>query len=456
MRILSLTFFALLLLATTAGRFTTVVNGDSSNGNGDVNENNNSTTEVCQITTVRVELISMTDITDTEELQTSPDFDPNHYDYNYTVSGSHTGNATLAVTCGVNVANTTVDIRINGAEYDQLTGVGLIKYGRFTVDLSVNVCLHIEVIVSSNGCRESTYTLTCAEHSGGGEGSSTGGGEHLFSSSTGEADIVTESSSTGVIVETSTGGSETSTGEHGSTGTENSGGGSSTGTHTPTCSTVINTACELTNLQLGSGLTFTPAFNPAVASYSCACGSTTFLSTVTATAAQDNDTLTLDVNGVTSVIHSGQESASYTLKPGANTVSITVDGDNACTNTYQLSCARPMTNTSSTLYNWAVGAFGECVATCTGTVTTAEGTRTRDVKCQDSTGTVVDDSFCTDTKPQTTMSCTKICQESNKLCQGNSCTVSGSGSYNAATNTQQSSLLLIVTAFGAVMFTQLI
>lgn len=49
--------------------------------------------------------------------------------------------------------------------------------------------------------------------------------------------------------------------------------------------------------------------------------------------------------------------------------------------------------------SWSIGAWGDCSVRCGG------GTKTRDVNCKDSSGVIVDDKYCSATKPSSTSSC---------------------------------------------------
>jgi hypothetical protein len=60
---------------------------------------------------------------------------------------------------------------------------------------------------------------------------------------------------------------------------------------------------------------------------------------------------------------------------------------------------QPFTISDSIPTSWSVGAWGDCSERCGG------GTKTRDVVCKDSLGIVVDDNYCSDTKPSLITSC---------------------------------------------------
>lgn len=60
--------------------------------------------------------------------------------------------------------------------------------------------------------------------------------------------------------------------------------------------------------------------------------------------------------------------------------------------------------TTAATYDWNTGGYGTCSATCGG------GTQTRTVVCQDNSGNVVDDSYCTEAKPAVSQDCgTQLC-----------------------------------------------
>ena len=59
----------------------------------------------------------------------------------------------------------------------------------------------------------------------------------------------------------------------------------------------------------------------------------------------------------------------------------------------------PFTISDSLLTSWSVGAWGSCSVPCGG------GTNIRNVVCMDSLGNIVPDSYCSGTKPASTISC---------------------------------------------------
>ncbi len=61
--------------------------------------------------------------------------------------------------------------------------------------------------------------------------------------------------------------------------------------------------------------------------------------------------------------------------------------------------------TKSLTYSWQETPFGDCTGSCG----TDKATQTREVTCQDSNGTTVEDSFCTATKPEVSQVCSITC-----------------------------------------------
>lgn len=65
---------------------------------------------------------------------------------------------------------------------------------------------------------------------------------------------------------------------------------------------------------------------------------------------------------------------------------------------------------SCVTYEWRTGEYGDCDAVCVdGATEVVSGERTRTVECYSSEGNVVDDSNCTETKPQETSTCEVSC-----------------------------------------------
>ncbi len=63
---------------------------------------------------------------------------------------------------------------------------------------------------------------------------------------------------------------------------------------------------------------------------------------------------------------------------------------------------RVVTPAPATTYSWELGAWGECSGECG----TNQATQTRDVTCKNSDGATVDESMCTQPKPNSTQTCT--------------------------------------------------
>lgn len=229
-----------------------------------------------------------------------------------------------------------------------------------------------------------------------------------------------------------------------------------------------NTACRLSSLSLGSALVFYPEFSATRYTYTCSCGTSTFLSTVTAVAGEGT-TLSLNSNGVISSLLSGVESASYQLAVGANSLKVSVTGSDSCQAQYELNCWRPAPatgeqNQTTPTYNWHTGTYSNCSGVCgTDGTNSTEGEFTRAIECWSESGTVVEDSLCTGEKPVATNTCTPICLTTGRdviIGDGDDANNDGDdddlcvGDCNSAAATSVSFVALLTTAFGAAVATR--
>jgi len=295
-------------------------------------------------------------------LELTPSFAGDVYHYTYT-NGDVAGDVVFKLfTEGPE--GTTVAVDVNGAGFVDLEGGS----GQFAVHLEADECIHISIIVGGQKCMPVCYDISCLPPTPGGN----------------------EEGSTGLPtpVETSTGGGSPPPG-------------------TPA-------DCRLQSLSLGPGMSYLPAFDPDRHHYKCQCITTVFITALTATALDSSHLIDITQalnDGTATDLITGEESASYMLQDGMNTVTIHTKGDQ-CEDEYEIKCVRYTKPTNGGLYNWAFSAWSQCSGVCQDGDLTSEGDHTRSVICVNELGGTVDDSYCTGlgfSKPNIANKCLTYC-----------------------------------------------
>jgi hypothetical protein len=196
--------------------------------------------------------------------------------------------------------------------------------------------------------------------------------------------------------------------------------------------------CSVSNIDLGPGITFFPAFNTDTRVYTCVVNPTTLFSSVTVDPDFTSAAITITVNGgQTTQVDATVPSSSLQMFSGSNEVVVVVHDDPQCANTYTFDCVRGNTASGAIVAQWYQGPWSECIADCNdGNSLGTNGVQNHTVYCADENLQQVVEANCAgQPKPDVTIQCIAFCPPNTAGGGGNVTTGTNSGTgTNGGTN----------------------